>query len=64
MSEFITALCSNARSGRIPEEYDFFGSLIGEGERRMDIFSSLGRYGSARSFHRSLPCGAFTKQTA
>ena len=30
MSEFITALCSNARSGRIPEEYDFFGSLIGE----------------------------------
>ena len=30
MSEFITALCSNARNGRIPEEYDFFGSLIGE----------------------------------
>lgn len=30
MSEFITVLCSNARSGRIPEEYDFFGSLIGE----------------------------------
>ena len=30
MNEFITALCSNARNGRIPEEYDFFGGLIGE----------------------------------
>jgi len=30
MNEFITALCSNARKGRIPEEYDFFGGLIGE----------------------------------
>ena len=28
-SEFITALCSNARNERIPEEYDFFGGLIG-----------------------------------
>ena len=28
-SEFITALCSNARDERIPEEYDFFGGLIG-----------------------------------
>ena len=27
-SEFITALCSNARNERIPEEYDFFGGLI------------------------------------
>ena len=30
MNEFITTLCSNARNGRIPEEYDFFGGLIGE----------------------------------
>ena len=30
MNEFITALCSNARNERIPEEYDFFGCLIGE----------------------------------
>lgn len=30
MNEFINALYSNARNGRIPEEYDFFGSLIGE----------------------------------
>lgn len=30
MNEFITALCSNTRNGRIPEEYDFFGGLIGE----------------------------------
>lgn len=30
MNEFINALCSNARNGRILEEYDFFGSLIGE----------------------------------
>lgn len=30
MNGFITALCSNARNGRIPEEYDFFGCLIGE----------------------------------
>lgn len=28
-SEFITALCSNARNERIPEEYDFFGGLTG-----------------------------------
>lgn len=30
MNEFTNALCSDARSERIPEEYDFFGSLIGE----------------------------------
>ena len=30
MNEFITALCSNVRNERIPEEYDFFGCLIGE----------------------------------
>lgn len=29
-SEFIAALCSNTRSEQIPEEYDFFGALIGE----------------------------------
>ena len=30
MNEFITALCSNTRNRRIPEEYDFFGGLMGE----------------------------------
>ncbi len=30
MNEFITALCSCVRNERIPEEYDFFRSLIGE----------------------------------
>ncbi|KGN96873.1 hypothetical protein EII14_09035 [Alloprevotella sp. OH1205_COT-284] len=29
-NDFIIALCSNVRSKRIPEEYDFFGMLIGE----------------------------------
>ena len=30
MHDFTTALCSKVRNGRIPEEYDFFGILIGE----------------------------------
>ena len=30
MNEFINALCSNTLNERISEEYDFFGSLIGE----------------------------------
>lgn len=30
MNDFINALCSNTRNERIPEEYDFFGCLIGE----------------------------------
>ena len=30
MNEFINALCSNTINERISEEYDFFGSLIGE----------------------------------
>ena len=30
MNDFINALCSNSRNERIPEEYDFFGCLIGE----------------------------------
>lgn len=30
MNEFVAALCSDARNERIPEEYDFFGGLIGE----------------------------------
>ena len=30
MTEFITALCSNTLSARIPEEFDFWGGLIGE----------------------------------
>ena len=30
MNEFINALCSNTVNERISEEYDFFGSLIGE----------------------------------
>lgn len=30
MNEFTAALCGNARNERIPEEYDFFGGLIGE----------------------------------
>lgn len=30
ISEFVTALCSNIRNERVPKEYDFFGSLIGE----------------------------------
>lgn len=77
MNEFINALYSNARNGRIPEEYDFFGSLIEEWDitwndhleetepRRVkgewDILPSIGRYGSARPLHRSLPCGTFTR---
>ena len=32
IKEFSTALCSEKRSGRIPEEFDFFGSLVGEWE--------------------------------
>lgn len=32
IKEFSTALCSEKRSGRIPEELDFFGSLVGEWE--------------------------------
>ena len=66
MNEFITALCSNARNGRIPEEYDFFGGLIGEWDiiwddhleeaepRRVDILPSFGWYGSTRPLYRSL----------
>lgn len=30
MNAFINALCSNTKSEQIPEEYDFFGNLIGE----------------------------------
>lgn len=32
IKEFSTALCSEKRSRRIPEELDFFGSLVGEWE--------------------------------
>ena len=32
IKEFSTALCSEKRSERIPEELDFFGSLVGEWE--------------------------------
>ncbi len=30
MNAFINALCSNTKNEQIPEEYDFFGNLIGE----------------------------------
>lgn len=30
MNEFSNALCSTKRNERIPEDYDFFGNLIGE----------------------------------
>ena len=30
MNEFVKALCSDKRNQRIPENYDYFGNLIGE----------------------------------
>ena len=76
MNEFSNALCSTKRNERIPEDYDFFGNLIGEwdiewndhfakaGKRRMDILSNIRRNGNPRSFYRTFSCRTLTKQAA
>ena len=78
MNEFIKALHYDKKDPRIPEEYDFFGALVGEWNiewvdhlevdepRRVkgDFLLGTRRGSHTRCFYCPLTLGAFAKQTA
>jgi hypothetical protein len=66
MKEFEEALVCKCKNERIPEEFNYFGKVIGEWDldwndrlntstprrvRRMDILMGTRRYGRTRRFH-------------